>query len=61
MAKRLFSEPQYKKNAPKNYKLETLINYFDLTLDRPHRADCDAESTALLFIKLLSMDKNLLN
>ena len=61
MAKRLFSEPQYKKNAPKNYKLETLINYFDLTLDRPHRADCDAEATALLFIKLLSMDKNLLN
>ncbi|AVX20726.1 DNA polymerase-3 subunit alpha [Carboxydocella sporoproducens DSM 16521] len=39
----------------KNYKLDQLARHFEVDLEQHHRADCDAEATALIFLKLLEL------
>ncbi len=60
LAKKLFEKPQHKSKAPKNYSLDTLSQYFKLDWDRPHRADCDAVTQAMLFLKLIDIDNSLI-
>lgn len=39
----------------KNYKLDQLARQFEIPLEQHHRADCDAEATAKIFMKLAEL------
>ncbi|UAL45738.1 hypothetical protein K7887_12355 [Sutcliffiella horikoshii] len=43
----------------KSYKLTDLSIYYELNHDNPHRADSDAEATAIIFLKLLKKIQSL--